>query len=271
VEIDPTAERAPAATRGHGAARIAAVVLVANDAERIATALDSIAWADVRLVVDLGSTDASMECCRRAGIVCTTPFDVIPTLERLDVDWVVLIEGHEAAPPGFADVVRAAVSSGASHGTPAAYAVRVEVRFLGRTLRANAYPERARVRVLDRRRTAWPAALVTIDANGVRGPIGRLGVALSAEPYASLHHYMERIDVLTRAAAGALHATATPVHWWDVALRPAGRLCRFVVPTMLRDGAVGAILSVLEAYRLAVVAAKRWELRQRDAGMVAPR
>jgi hypothetical protein len=103
------------------------------------------------------------------------------------------------------------------------------------------------------------------------GRVGRLAHRLRARPYHSLAHFVTRVDVLTTASARVMHRRGAAARWVDLALHPAAQLARRLPGAGLRDGIVGAILVVLEAYRLALVSAKQWELERGTARLERPR
>lgn len=244
--------------------RMAVVLILANDEGRLEDVLQSVAWADVRLAVDLGCTDASVRVCKAQEVPVVGAGDVAGELTRQRADWVLLLEGHEQVSPALAEELQRMMSSTVGgHGAPAAYAIGCDVRFLGRALIAHSDTRPAAIRLV--RADACPAPLAAIDRLHLPGAVGRLEGRLLAQPYASLQHYVSRVDVLTTGLARQVYDAGRRVRWLDLVVRPFLHGLRFFPRAVIRDGLIGAVFTVLESYRLLVTAAKRWELEQRDA------
>jgi hypothetical protein len=249
-----------------GVARIVAVVLLADDEHRIRAVLESLMWTAEQLAVDLGCRDGTVEICRRRGLTVLEPDELPGELARRRADWVLFVEGHEEVPVGLAGEARAAVDVARRDGAPDAYAIAREVHFLGRDLRSRTWSAARWIRLIRPGAIVWPGRLATIEAIGSAGPVGRLARRLRAQPYASLHHYVRRVDVLTGAAAAARRGGAAPLRWSGLVGRPLLDGARVVLLGGLRDGVVGMMFAVLEAYRLVLVAAKCWELAHLTEG-----
>jgi hypothetical protein len=257
---------------GGSQGRIAVVLLVANDEARVAIALASAGFASTTIVVDLGSTDGSRRACEERGVRCLEPEGVARELERGGARWVLLMEGHEEISPRLAEEIRAiGVRTDDPPETPAGYEVEREIRFLGRPVGVPAGSYGRGVRLFRRDTVLWPPALVSIETVSCRGRLGRLHGRLRAEPYASLHHYIERIDVMTSAVARARYRNGRRAGWVDMALRPVWQAARTLPAAAARGRLAGIIFTLLEVYRNVVTAAKGWEIaraaeRDGDAG-----
>ena len=254
---------------------VIAVLLVANDEERLGRVLESIRWATVRFVVDLGSTDASLRVAESAGAVCVDRELIGPRLAELTAAWVLLLEGHEVVPPELGDEIqrltRTMAGDGAAVAPHGAFIVERDVCFLGRRLRTRAGTDRAGIRLLRPEQVSWPRALVSLDGVEATGAVGRLRGRLQAQPYASLHHYIDRMDVLTTARAQAQPTAGPAVGWAAMAVRPAWRVARALPMAVVLDRVAGAVLALLEGYRELVAAAKIWEREGAGAPAAGPR
>jgi hypothetical protein len=251
-------EMTACAAESHG--RVVALVVVANDEARLASVLQSVAWAPARVAVDLGSNDSSIRTCTAHGVSIVSPDALGPELTRQGADWILLIEGHEEAPPALADEIEGVVRASDASRRPVAYRIRRRIRFLGHTLQSRVWESPAHVRLARGDAISWPQNLAAMEGLRVRGPVGRLKVPLIAQPYANLRHYVSRVDVLSCAAAQLHYQAGRPVGWRDLAVQPLSLALRLLPRAAARDGMPGAMLGVLEAYRLAATSAKRWEL-----------
>lgn len=94
-------------------ASITACVVCRNEADRLAGCLESIAWVDELIVMDLDSTDASREVAVRAGasVVTRPPHPIVEPLrnelaDRATSTWILAIDPDERITPGLAAQLR---------------------------------------------------------------------------------------------------------------------------------------------------------------------
>jgi (heptosyl)LPS beta-1,4-glucosyltransferase len=101
---------------------IAAVILTLNEAEHITACLESLAWADRRLVFDSYSQDKTVALARAAGAeVSQSPFENYAqqrnaALDRLETDWVFFVDADERGTPELAAEIRRVVAERPEHG-----------------------------------------------------------------------------------------------------------------------------------------------------------
>lgn len=98
-----------------GQGSIAVCLVCSNEADRMPAALESVAWADEVVVLDLESTDGSAEVARQAGaqVHSHPPYPVVEPLrdevaELCSSEWVLVIDPDERVRPGLAQALRAA-------------------------------------------------------------------------------------------------------------------------------------------------------------------
>ena len=113
-------------------------VLTKNEATRIDACLRSAAWADQLIVIDSGSTDATVERARAAGAeVFVYPdwqgFAVQRTrqLQHVRCDYVFFLDADEVMSPAFRQELEGVVRS----GSPAVWQVRWRMVAFGRELK----------------------------------------------------------------------------------------------------------------------------------------
>ena len=95
--------------RGGARPRISACIVCRNEADRLQPCLDSIAWVDEIVFMDLASTDDSAELARRAGarIVSREPVPVVEMV-RNDIaaaatgEWILVLDPDERVSPALA-------------------------------------------------------------------------------------------------------------------------------------------------------------------------
>ncbi|QGZ60983.1 glycosyltransferase family 2 protein [Paraburkholderia acidisoli] len=99
-------------------------IITKNAAARLAQCLDSVAFADTVVVLDSGSTDATLDIARAHGArVLETPDwpgfgpqknRALDALDALGMDWVLSIDADEVVSPELAASIRAALAAPAA-------------------------------------------------------------------------------------------------------------------------------------------------------------
>jgi glycosyltransferase involved in cell wall biosynthesis len=130
------------------AERISACLIVQDEQERIAAALESVAFCDETFVVDGGSSDATVEIARAAGArVIENPWPGFAAQRNVALDaarseWVLEIDADERVSPELWASIQSLLSQPPAGAAMAVCALRN--RFLGGLLGPSAkYPARA--------------------------------------------------------------------------------------------------------------------------------
>jgi len=224
------------------------VVIIARDeADRLPAAIRSVAFAEEVLVLDSGSSDATMEVARRLGarvVETDWPGHVAQKNRGLGMashDWVLSIDADERVSPALAAAVRAVLER---EPEQAGFAVSRRNFYLGRALRAGGwYPDR-RLRLVRRRRARWRGQ-DPHDLLAVEGPTGCLQGDLLHHPYRDLGEHLSTIDRYSRRFVEVSEARA---RWYDLALRPPWRFARgYLLQAGFLDGVRGLMVAVLGA------------------------
>ena len=127
---------------------ISVVILTLNEATSLQRSLDSVAWSNDILVVDSGSTDATVEIARAAGArVVSRGFDSFAGQRNFAMEtgafrnqWVLHLDADEVVTPALRDELQARAGSGDDTGFPV-YRLPSRLIFMGQWLRhAGMYP-----------------------------------------------------------------------------------------------------------------------------------
>jgi hypothetical protein len=242
---------------------VAAIVLASRGGARLARALDAVAWARERLVLD------------PAGRVrhATLPDGVAVASDAIasaTAPWVLVVEERETVSAALAEEIAAAVAA----PDVAAYRVPQETRGFDVTLRLRGAPVRlarragARLEVRDGLGLALRPAAGTPSraARGAAGSIGRLAGALVVDASGSLAGAVEDLDADAAAFAALLRAGDVRPRLRHLACAPLGPAGRTLVARgAWRRPAARWTLAVLDGYRVATAYAKLWELRRGEA------
>jgi glycosyltransferase involved in cell wall biosynthesis len=240
-------------------------VITKNEAHRIERCLRSVEFADERIVLDSGSTDATVEIARRLGARVEITADwpgfgpqKNRALALATGDWVFSIDADEEVTPGLRDAILAAVRT---PGGPDGYWVTRSSSFCGRPIRHGDWRNDRVLRLFRRARARF-----TDDAVHERvdcpPPHGELAGLLLHDSVDSMHDAIEKTERYARLGAEKLRArgrggpVSALVHGAWTFLR--GYLLRLG----FLDGRAGLTIAALTA--------RGTFLRYRLAGMPAP-
>jgi len=185
---------------------LSVILITLNEAERLATTLEVIAWADEIVVVDAGSTDGTVEIARRFTdkVVVTDDWPGFgPQKNRaLDLatgEWVLSIDADERVTPELAAEIRATLAAPRF----AVYAIPRLSSFLGRPLRHGGWwPDH--VARLFRRGEARFSEDAVHERLVFTPPLGYLRQPLQHESIRDLDQMIEKMNRYTRAGAERL-------------------------------------------------------------------
>lgn len=234
---------------------VTAIVPARDEERNIVDCLESLAWADRRIVfLDSRTTDRTAELARevRAEVIQHLFENFAQfhnaALDRVEADWILFVDGDERATPELAKEVRS-VTDG-SH-EEVAWAVPRHNYIFGRlTLGAGWYPD-YQSRLLLRDCVRWERPVHEIIV--ADGPTGHLENPLIHYNYDDLPDFIARQERYTDVDAGILfeegirprvytpYSQAARQFWW-----------RFITLRGARDGLHGLWLSLLMAYYEAI-------------------
>jgi len=228
--------------------QLSGIVITKNEAANIGACLDSLAFCDERIVVDCGSTDATVEIARRKG--ARVEFHAWNgygpqknyALSLAKGTWVLSIDADERVTPELAAAIKTAVIDVAD-----GWEFPRLSSFCGRQMRHSGwYPDY--VLRLFRRGRATFADVIVHERVICDGPVKRLTQPLIHHPVLRLEDALSRMDRYSTASAQAIVASGRKVSF----LTGIGHgLYSFLRTYVLRggflDGAEGFLLAVANA------------------------
>jgi glycosyltransferase involved in cell wall biosynthesis len=256
-------------------------IITKNEAANIASALESVAWADERVVVDAESDDDTVDIARRfTSRVVVRPWAGYAAQKNFAAslaahDWILSLDADERVTPELADEIRSTLAA------PAAQAFRVPrvAWHLGRWIRTTDWYPDHQLRLYDRRRARWAGKYVH-EGLAVDGVIADLRSELQHFPYSSVADHIETINRYTTYAALEMRDAGRRAGVMTMLGHPALAFLRnYVARGGIREGMPGLVISALNAYYVFLKFAKLWELdraahaasRTQDADRGTPR
>lgn len=234
---------------GRAVPAISAIIITGNEAANIEACLDSVAFCDERIVLDCGSTDATVALAAAKGArVVTEPWRGFgpqknAALALATGDWVLSIDADERVSPALARAIAEAVAAGSADG----YELSRLSSFAGRPMRHSGwYPDHV-LRLFRRGRARF-----SDDAVHERvicdGPVARLSGDLLHAPVHRLEDALARMDRYSTAGAQMLADNGRRVSFATGILRGAWAFLRtYVLRAGFLDGPEGFLLAVANA------------------------
>jgi glycosyltransferase involved in cell wall biosynthesis len=244
-------------------AALTVTVITLNEAANIEACLSSVAFADEVIVVDSGSTDATVELARARGarvIARDWPGYAAQknfAADQASHDWILSVDADERVTPALADELRRAIEG---HPTAAGFRMPRVTFHLGRWIRTTDWYPDYQLRLYHRRRANWPAKLVheSVSANGA---VVQLSSELQHFAYRDLGHHHATMERYTTLAAEEMRAKGRRVNVLQLLIHPLAAFLRnYILKRGILDGAPGLIISAMNSYYVFLKFAKLWAL-----------
>jgi len=251
---------------------LSVALITLNEAANLPRTLASVHWAQEIVVVDSGSTDATLEIARNAGAhLFTEPWKGFGEQKNSAIahttgDWILSLDADEEVSPELAHEIQALLT-----GEPvfAAYRIPRLNHFLGTPLRHGGYWPDPKLRLFRRGAARFQSQPVheTMQADG---PVGQLKSPLIHHCYPTLADYTEHMDRYSTIAAQALVASGRarrgwPWLVWNARLNPAATfLYNYVVRLGFLDGRAGLLQHLHHSAYVRAKYEKAWTLAREN-------
>ena len=185
---------------------LSVIIITKNEAVNIRACIESVAWADEIIVVDSGSSDATVEICRELGAqvyVHDWPgfgMQKNRALGYATKDWVFSIDADERVTHELREEIQSAMQRGQAEG----YEIPRLSSFCGRYMRHSGwYPDYV-LRLFRRGSGKFSDDLVH-ERVILNGPIAKLQQLLLHESFRDLEQLLAKINHYSTAGAQMLH------------------------------------------------------------------
>jgi glycosyltransferase involved in cell wall biosynthesis len=257
---------------------LSVALITRNEAANLPRTLASVRWANEIVVVDSGSTDATLAIARAAGVrVFEEPWKGFAAQKNSAIahasgDWILSLDADEEVSPELAQEIQVLLA-----GEPAFSAYRIPRlnHFLGRPLRHGGYWPDPKLRLFRRGAAHFADRPVheTMQMIGqimgqADGPVGRLKGPLIHHCYPTLSDYIEHTNRYSSIAAEALVASGRTGHswlWlaWNALLNPAATfLYNYAFRLGFLDGRAGLLQHINHSVYIHWKFAKAWHTAQ---------
>jgi glycosyltransferase involved in cell wall biosynthesis len=228
---------------------LSVIVITKNEAANIGDCLDSVAFADERIVVDDNSTDATAEIAVQKGARVVahafTGFGAQKNyaLSLAQGDWVLSIDADERVTPALRAEIETAIGKSNADG----YEVPRLSSFCGRVMRHSGwYPDHV-LRLFRRGRGRFSDDPVH-ERVVCEGPVMRLQEPLLHTPVVRLEDALSRMDRYSTAGAEMLVGRGKRVGFFSGISRGVWTFLRtYILQAGFLDGREGFLLAVANA------------------------
>ncbi len=225
-------------------APLSVTIITLNAAATLRHCLESVAWADEIVVVDSGSTDATLSIAGEfAARIIHNNWPGYGAQKNFAVaqaahDWILSLDADEWLSTELALSIRALLSNVPAHH---AYACKRCNRFMGRWLRhGEGYPD-LNVRLFDRRQARWSEDAVH-EKVLCATPVGPLSGDLMHESEAGLEAYLAKQNRYTTLQAAAMHQRGKRASVLQMLVSPLLRFVKFYfIRRGFMDGVPGTV------------------------------
>ena len=247
---------------------LSVTIITKNEAADIAAALQSVAFADERIVVDSHSTDDTVAIARRhtdrvivrdwAGYVDQKNY----AASQANHDWILSLDADERVTPALADEIKTTLAGSPPHQ---GYRIPRVTWHLGRWIRSTDWYPDYQLRLYDRRSAQWAGKYVH-ESVSVRGSSGRLRHELQHYAYRDITDHLETMDRYTTFAARQMYESGRRAGLVQVAGHPPLAFLRnYIARGGFRDGVAGLTISAMNSYYVFLKLAKLWELEHQKS------
>jgi glycosyltransferase involved in cell wall biosynthesis len=243
--------------------KISAIIITLNEERRIAATLRALDFCDEIVVVDSGSTDATVSICRRFNCrIFTRPFDGYGSQKEFAVskaanDWVLALDADEAVSDALKREIVSAFSTGP--GNVQGFYLPISLVFLGKILRFGGEYKKPHLRLFNRTFGSFTGDKVHEHVE-IKGKKARLKNHILHDSYDGIGDYLAKFSGYTSIAAEALFQKGRTHAKLNVFVRfPLTFIKIYFVKGCIFDGYRGFVWSLFSSFYHVVKFAKLLE------------
>jgi (heptosyl)LPS beta-1,4-glucosyltransferase len=244
---------------------IAAVIITKDEEKNIAACLESVRWADERIVVDAESRDRTVELARQhAAQVHVRPWPGYGPqknfgMEQAGSEWILIVDADERITPALREEIQAVLKAGPSCEI-AGFEIPRRNFFYGRWIRGGGiYPD-YQLRLF--RKAAGRYDETQLHENlRLRGRIERLQHPMDHDSMPTIRTHVRKMMRYTTLGAQEKLKNRSTVTAMEIAGHHFGTIVKtYVLRKGYRDGVHGVIVALFAGMHTFIKYVKAWEL-----------
>lgn len=243
---------------------LTATIITFNEESNLRACLESVRWIPNIVVLDSGSTDATVAIAREyTSLVYVKDWPGHVEQKNRAValaptEWVFSLDADERCTAELRAEIERVLATEPKIG---GYSVRRKTRYLQQwILHGGWYPDR-KVRLFDRRRAHW-GGVNPHDHVHVDGAEAAIAADLLHYTYRDIFHHLQVIDFFTDIAAREKDVAGKRIPVFGMLVRPPFKFAKmYFFKRGYRDGLAGFIVATLGALYVFLKDAKLWERR----------
>ncbi len=231
---------------------LSVILITRNEEEDIEDCLRSVAGiAGEIVVVDSGSTNRTLEICRRytnkifpkewSGYGAHKQY----ALEQAKGPWILNIDADERVSEQLRDELKALLAS--SNGSFNGFEIPFRHFFLSKLLRFGASRGEKHIRLFKKEESSYGPESVHEGIN-VRPPIGRLKGGIDHFSYRDIDEYLKKCNHYTSMIAQEKFSAGERFHFWHHLRLPYEFAVRYGLKLGFLDGEAGLTYALLSSY-----------------------
>jgi glycosyltransferase involved in cell wall biosynthesis len=235
-------------------ADLVAVVLTRNEERHIGDCLDSLAWADERLVFDAFSDDRTVEIAQAREVrVLQHAFQDFGSqrnaaLDAVQAEWVLFVDADERVTPGLAAEVQQVIHYDDDRARDGWWVPRYNY-MIGHRMRGGGWYPDYQLRLLRRSRARYDPAHPVHEIVLLDGEVGYLDNPFVHYNYDTVAQFRHKMGRYTELEARILYEQGIRPHPWTYITMPLREFRRrFVTLHGYRDHLYGVLFCGLMAW-----------------------
>lgn len=248
---------------------ISAILIVQNEERNIPEVLESVAFCDEVILVDGGSTDATVEKARPyVTRLLEHPFEGFAAQKNWAIpharyDWILLLDADERIPSSLREEIYRLYPLLSSRPQVAAYSIGREIFFMGRKVKYSGFQNDRVLRLFHKEKCRYNLKAVH-ETLEVEGEVATLQNKMLHYTYISIDHHVQKLTKYAELKAedyDKKEGRITPLH---IVLKPTwGFFKHYIIQLGFLDGFVGFTIAYLRSYSIMMRYIKLW-LKKRN-------
>jgi (heptosyl)LPS beta-1,4-glucosyltransferase len=257
--------------------KIAVVIITKDEEKNIAACLESVRWADERIVVDAESRDRTVEMARQhAAQVHVRPWPGYGPqknfgMEQAKAEWILIVDADERITPALREEIQAVLKAGPPSEVTG-FEIPRKNYFYGRWIRGGGiYPD-YQLRLIRKSSGRYDDTQLHENLR-VRGRIERLRNPMDHYSMPTVGEHARKMRRYTTLGAQEKLKARSKVTALDIAGHHIGTIFKtYVLRGGWRDGVHGVIVALFAGMHTFVKYVKAWDMLRergkRDSGVI---